>query len=603
MPQGFIRYLLSCLFLTVLAGCSPTPAMQFELLEPTPGAVGARITARLTVTGTDDVSFNSFIKVVDTRHPDTDFRSVPCSQECAAQEIQVPSGTYEVFGTMIYRDREGGERTLTSERSRVEIDATPIVAFLIPPVPPSQRLIKVLFTRPVLADSVNADTVQLERTFQSGPIRYRMTTEAVPVQFDLVDRTLSIRGDFSAPAQYVLRIQGVRDAPGNRVSAELPFTRHYFTHGPALYEHLGGQLQRLERDAQQRLYHLAADGLRRVQIASRLEGTEWVDLATLSADEGTLATIDRQGAPVAYTAPVRGGDIMLKRWNGSTWEAWGPVLGESATSSTGFFLVQVRVDSQNRPLVLVSAGANAPFPESVHLYRLEGSAWRPLPHAIAAGTVYHSFFPLGASLALGWKSRASGGDALAARIDEGGLVPLAVPPGVEVDWSHAVPAGATQSYVPRPRFAEHSAVMLYDGQSLSEVGDMRGYLEPTDPTAGNTILGEVRTLTTDETGAPTVFLRAEIFAGVIDGAQVRRLVLGALRFDGRAWTPLRGAPAAVLVSGEPEAAWMSRLPPGSAPVALEAAYTPDGALWMLQSHGLVSGGVARSWLSRAHHAP
>ncbi|AKJ04288.1 Hypothetical protein AA314_05914 [Archangium gephyra] len=586
----------------MLCGCS-TPALDFELLSPKEGEVGASITARLTVTGTEDISFNSFIKIIDVRHPDTDFRSVQCFQQCAPQEFLVPSGTYEVFGTMTYVSKEGEEKTLTSEKRTVQIDATPIVAFLIPPLPPGPRMLRLLVTRPVLASSVNTDTLQVTRTFQSGPTRLQMTTEPVPIEVSLVDRTITLTGDFSAPARYVLSIKGVRDGPGNKVVTDLPFDRQYFAHGPDLHEHIGGQLERLELDEQQRLYHLSMDTVRQLQTVSRLEGGAWAEVVTRPAADGSIVTLDRQGLPVSASYPVRGGDIVLERWNGSTWEAWGPTLGEAPTTSTGFFLVRVRVDAQNRPLVLVTSGANAPVTASTRLYRLDGSSWTALSHSIPAGTVEHTFFTLGSSLAVGWHGSSSGGDSFAARIADDALVPLSVPSGLRPDWSSAVTNGAGQTFVSRVLASHRSSVLSYDGLSFSEVGDMRGYFDPTDPGGGNTILGDVRALTVDETGAPIVFMRSRIYAGRTDGEQIYRFVLTALRFDGRDWLPLRGAPAPVLESGEPEVSWMSSFPVGSTPVALAAAYLPNGTLWMLELRGFESGGVARTYVLRSSHVP
>ena len=585
--------------LLALGGCFPSkPTMEFELLSPKAGEVAASITARLVVTGAEDVSYDAHIKVIDARYPNTDFRSVWCYRPCEAQEIQVPSGTFEVFGTMTYSTEEGEERTVTTERHRVEIDATPIAALVLPTGGPRQ--IKVLFTRPVLASSVNTDTLRLERTFQSGTTRLQTTTEPVAFEASLTDRTLTLTGEFSAPARYVLHIQGVRDAPGNKVVQDLPFDRHYFAHGPDLYESSPQPLEWFERDEQQRLYQLGLNSQRQ-QVASRLEGNTWVEFTTPLPVGDRLATLDRQGRPVAFTTPDRGGDVLLKRWNGSAWEAWGPAIHE--TAATGFFFVQVHVDDRNRPFVLVTSGANAPVTNSTHLYRLDGEAWTSLPHAIAAGTVDHTFFPLGNALALGWATRSSGGDSLSARIEEDGLGPATVLPGSYPVWSRAVPAGPDASYVPKARFSGLSAVMRYDGQSLTELGEMRSYLDPSDPTGGNTLLGEVRTLAVDETGAPTVFLHSRIYAGTTDGVANYRFILGALRFDGHAWVPLRGAPAAVLQSSEPEVAWMSSLALGSTPVALEAAYTPTGGLWMLQLRGYSDGRVARTYPVRAYHAP
>jgi hypothetical protein len=79
-------------------------------------------------------------------------------RQCAPQEFLVPSGTYEVFGTMTYVSKEGEEKTLTSEKRTVQIDATPIVAFLIPPIPPGPRMLRLMVTRPILASSVNTGT-------------------------------------------------------------------------------------------------------------------------------------------------------------------------------------------------------------------------------------------------------------------------------------------------------------------------------------------------------------------------------------------------------------------------------------------------------------
>ena len=97
-------------------------------------------------------------------------------------------------------------------------------------------------------------------------------------------------------------------------------------------------------------------------------------------------------------------------------------------------------------------------------------------------------------------------------------------------------------------------------------------------------------------------MRAKIHAGKIDGENVYRFILSALRFDGAKWVPLRGAVAPVLESGEPEVNWMSRAQVGSTPVVHDAAYTSSGDLWLLKLRGSESGGVARTYLVRSHHA-
>ena len=91
----------------------------------------------------------------------------------------------------------------------------------------------------------------------------------------------------------------------------------------------------------------------------------------------------------------------------------------------------------------------------------------------------------------------------AGRVEGDALQPIALPPVNSVELQRAVTNAAGVTFVPGTTEQPFAPVLRYDGATFTAVGDLTAYLDPTQPTGGgNIIIGDVRSLTVDETGAP-----------------------------------------------------------------------------------------------------
>ncbi|MDY7229348.1 hypothetical protein [Hyalangium rubrum] len=593
-----------------LFACEPeAPSVRLTVLDPAAGEVGASMTAKLELTGeVEDASIRVFTRSM----PSTPLRTGQCRETCTLTFDDLPSGTFEVQGFLTPRQDDGvPAEELTSERLSFTLDAQPLTALLIPT---SGNTLKVLFLKPVLASSINASTVQLTRTVQTGPNRSDTRTEPVETTLTLNDRTLTIAGNFGAPALLTLKIDGVRDAPGNRCVKTLTASRSFFSNGPDLrdYVTLGSQ-DRLRRDSQGRLYHLAKG------TAWRLDGLEWTSVATWSPDYEQDYDLELGGAPVVAqntitnvyvpetgtTRIVR--ELRVQRWDGGAVADLGGVL---TTTINQPIIPSLRIDPQGRPVVLVTV--SEPSATTLKLLRWNGTQWDSLSDRLNDGSAQYTLGLGGGrtgDVVVGWQESVNGQlRTFLRRVEESGaLSPLDIAPG------QAVPQLETLTY---NTAGQAFVTGVLPGSAIPTLVYRRGASSWEALGGANE---RITSLTTDPSGAPVIFTvrydqngstvndPGDPYSGYTPNIYVS---LSGYRHDGQNWGPIPGATHPILETQQ--APWMTDSPPdyalGPSTVALASHYLPDGTLWLLKLRGFIDfstggAGTARTKLLRARHAP